>query len=64
MESAVELADVLVGAAERVARALRCLRTGAEPATHLVEVHRLEDEGDRTPSRGGGQTAGGGRGRG
>ncbi|HEU0317825.1 MAG TPA: DUF47 family protein, partial [Solirubrobacteraceae bacterium] len=47
MESAVELADVLVGAAEQVARALRCLRSGAEPATHLVEVHRLENEGDR-----------------
>jgi hypothetical protein len=29
MESAVELADVLVGAAEQVARALRCLRTGS-----------------------------------
>jgi uncharacterized protein Yka (UPF0111/DUF47 family) len=47
MEQAVELADVLVGASEAVAHALRCLRTGAEPAAHLVEIHRLENEGDR-----------------
>jgi uncharacterized protein Yka (UPF0111/DUF47 family) len=47
MESAVELADVLVGAAEQVAHALRCLRTGAALAPHLVEIHRLENEGDR-----------------
>jgi|SRR5579862_3519883 len=47
MEQAVELADVLVGAAEQVARALTCLRNGADPAPHLVEIHRLENEGDR-----------------
>ncbi|MGI8801969.1 MAG: DUF47 domain-containing protein [Solirubrobacteraceae bacterium] len=47
MEAAVELAEVLVGSAEQVARALRCLRTGGEAATHLVEIHRLENEGDR-----------------
>lgn len=47
MESAVDLADVLVGAAEQVAQALRCLRTGSELAPHLVEIHRLENEGDR-----------------
>jgi uncharacterized protein Yka (UPF0111/DUF47 family) len=47
MEQATELADVLVGASEAVAQALRCLRTGAEPAAHLVEIHRLENEGDR-----------------
>jgi uncharacterized protein Yka (UPF0111/DUF47 family) len=47
MEQAVELADVLVGAAEQVARALRCIRTGTELAPHLVEIHRLENEGDR-----------------
>jgi uncharacterized protein Yka (UPF0111/DUF47 family) len=47
MEQAVELADVLVGAAEQVAKALMCLRSGAEPAPHLVEIHRLENEGDR-----------------
>ena len=32
---------------EQVARALRCLRTGTELAPHLVEIHRLENEGDR-----------------
>ena len=47
MERAIELADVLVGAAEQVSRALECLRTGVEPAPHLVEIHRLENEGDR-----------------
>jgi uncharacterized protein Yka (UPF0111/DUF47 family) len=47
MESAVDLADVLVGAAEQVAHALRCLRSGSELAPHLVEIHRLENEGDR-----------------
>jgi uncharacterized protein Yka (UPF0111/DUF47 family) len=47
MESAVDLADVLVGASEQVAQALRCLRTGSELAPHLVEIHRLENEGDR-----------------
>jgi uncharacterized protein Yka (UPF0111/DUF47 family) len=47
MEQASELAAVLVGASEQVARAVRCLRTGSEPAPHLVEIHRLENEGDR-----------------
>jgi uncharacterized protein len=47
MEQAVEFADVLVGAGEQIAQALRCLRTGTELATHLVEIHRLENEGDR-----------------
>src|ERR1700738_3962277 len=47
MEQAVEFADVLVGAGEQIARALRCLRTGTELAPHLVEIHRLENEGDR-----------------
>jgi uncharacterized protein Yka (UPF0111/DUF47 family) len=47
MEQASELAAVLVGASEQVARAVRCLRTGSEPAGHLVEIHRLENEGDR-----------------
>ena len=53
MEQASQIADVLVGAGEQVARALRCLRTGTELAPHLVEIHRLENEGDRlsaTPS--------------
>jgi uncharacterized protein Yka (UPF0111/DUF47 family) len=47
MEQAVALCDVLVGAGEQVARALRTLRTGGELAPHLVEIHRLENEGDR-----------------
>ncbi len=47
MEQAVEFADVLVGAGEQIARALRCLRTGTDLAPHLVEIHRLENEGDR-----------------
>src|SRR3954465_4072493 len=41
------LAEVLVGAAEQVAQALRALRTRADLAPHLVEIHRLENEGDR-----------------
>lgn len=47
MEQAVEFAQVLVGAGEQIAQALRCLRTGTELGPHLVEVHRLENEGDR-----------------
>jgi predicted phosphate transport protein (TIGR00153 family) len=47
MEQALEFAEVLVGAGEQIARALRCLRTGTELAPQLVEIHRLENEGDR-----------------
>jgi uncharacterized protein Yka (UPF0111/DUF47 family) len=47
MEQAGQMADVLVGCGEQVALALRGLRTGAELATYLVEIHRLENEGDR-----------------
>lgn len=47
MEQAGAMAEVLVGAGEQVARGLRCLRTGADVAPHLVEIHRLENEGDR-----------------
>ncbi|HEX3511260.1 MAG TPA: DUF47 family protein [Solirubrobacteraceae bacterium] len=47
MEQAVEFAEVIVGAGEQIAQALRCLRTGTELSPHLVEVHRLENEGDR-----------------
>ena len=47
MEQAVEFADVLVGAGEQIAQALRSLRTGTDLAPHLVEIHRLENEGDR-----------------
>jgi predicted phosphate transport protein (TIGR00153 family) len=47
MEQAVEFTQVLVGAGEQIAQALRCLRTGTELGPHLVEIHRLENEGDR-----------------
>jgi uncharacterized protein len=47
MEQAVEFTEVLVGAGEQIAQALRCLRTGTELSPHLVEIHRLENEGDR-----------------
>jgi uncharacterized protein Yka (UPF0111/DUF47 family) len=47
MEQAVELADVLVGADEQIVKALQQLGAGAEPGPYLVEIHRLENEGDR-----------------
>ena len=47
MEQAVELTDVLVGASEQVSKALGCLSNGGEFAPHLVEIRRLENEGDR-----------------
>jgi uncharacterized protein Yka (UPF0111/DUF47 family) len=47
MEQAVGMADVLVGATEQVARALRTIRTGGDITPNLVEIHRLENEGDR-----------------
>jgi uncharacterized protein Yka (UPF0111/DUF47 family) len=47
MEQAVELADVLVGADEQIVKALERLGSGAEPGPCLVEIHRLENEGDR-----------------
>jgi uncharacterized protein Yka (UPF0111/DUF47 family) len=47
MEQAVEFAEILVGAGEQIAASLRCLRTGSDPSPHLVEIHRLENEGDR-----------------
>jgi uncharacterized protein Yka (UPF0111/DUF47 family) len=47
MEQAVEFSEVLVGAGEQIAQSLRSLRTGTELAPHLVEIHRLENEGDR-----------------
>ena len=47
MEQATALGEVLVGAGEEVAKALRCLRSGADFSPQLVEIHRLENEGDR-----------------
>ena len=47
MEQADGLTAVLVAAGDEVAHAVRCLRDGADPSAHLVEIHRLENEGDR-----------------
>ena len=47
MEQAVTLADVLVAATDQVSEALRGLRNGHELSVNLVEIHRLENEGDR-----------------
>ena len=47
MEQAVVLAGVLVQAGDEVARALRALRTGSDLSGSLVEIHRIENEGDR-----------------
>ena len=47
MVPAQEMAEVLVGASEHVAGGLRGLRNGHDPAPHLVEIHRLENEADR-----------------
>jgi uncharacterized protein Yka (UPF0111/DUF47 family) len=47
MEQALLMCDVLVGAGEQVASALRGLRTGSDLGPALVEIHRLENEGDR-----------------
>jgi uncharacterized protein Yka (UPF0111/DUF47 family) len=47
MEQAEELAGVLAGAARGVAHALEALRSGDDLAGRLVEIHQLENEGDR-----------------
>ena len=47
MEHACLLADVLVAAGDQVSAALRALREGGDLGPHLVELHRLENEGDR-----------------
>ena len=47
MEHASLLADVLVAAGEQVAGALCALRAGGDLSPFLVEIHRLENEGDR-----------------
>jgi uncharacterized protein len=47
MEQAQQIAEVLVGAAEHVAAALRGLHGGHDMSQHLVEIHRLENEADR-----------------
>jgi uncharacterized protein len=47
MEQAESLAAVLAGASRAVAEALVHLRSGEDVATDLIEIHRLENEGDR-----------------
>ena len=47
MDQAVQMADVLVLAAGEITRALHALRTQTDPGPHLVEINRLENEGDR-----------------
>ena len=47
MEQASQMGEALVGAGKQVALALHALRSGAELAPFLVEIHRLENEGDR-----------------
>ncbi|HEX8105706.1 MAG TPA: DUF47 family protein [Solirubrobacteraceae bacterium] len=47
MEQAEQMAGVLVESCAQVAEALAGLRAGADLAAHLVEIHRLENEGDR-----------------
>src|SRR5436190_8970428 len=47
MEQALEIAGVLVDAAEQVAISLRGLRNGLEVGAQLVEIHRLENEADK-----------------
>lgn len=47
MEQADQLAETLVGAASAVSGALDALRRGDDLQPLLVEIHRLENEGDR-----------------
>jgi uncharacterized protein Yka (UPF0111/DUF47 family) len=47
MEQAEGMAAVLEQASEQVAAALRSFRAGPGYAQNLVEIHRLENEGDR-----------------
>jgi predicted phosphate transport protein (TIGR00153 family) len=46
-DQANQLADILVDSGEQVALALRALRTGSDLSPFLVEIHRLENDGDR-----------------
>jgi uncharacterized protein Yka (UPF0111/DUF47 family) len=47
MQQAEELAEVLLGATQALKQAIASLRSGAEASAHLIEVHRLENDGDR-----------------
>ncbi|WP_320670744.1 DUF47 domain-containing protein [Patulibacter defluvii] len=46
-DQATQLADILVACGEQLALALRALRTGSDLSPFLVEIHRLENDGDR-----------------
>ena len=47
MEQAQRMTEVLVATSDLVAESLEALRTGDNPAQHLVEIHRQENEADR-----------------
>jgi uncharacterized protein Yka (UPF0111/DUF47 family) len=47
MEQAQQLAEVLASAAAAVSRALGALRNGHDLWAQLVEIHQLENDGDR-----------------
>ena len=47
MEQAEAIAELLVAAAQEVTAALHELRNGMDLASHLVEIHRLENEADQ-----------------
>ncbi|HUB35810.1 MAG TPA: DUF47 family protein [Solirubrobacteraceae bacterium] len=47
MEQAAAFAEVLVAAGAEISGALRQLNNGEDLGAHLVEIHRLENEGDR-----------------
>lgn len=47
MVQAQQLAEVLVSASDEVSASLHLLRDGERLGSHLVEIHRLENEADR-----------------
>ncbi len=47
MEQAEQLADVLVRASDGVSKALGALREGRDLSTFLLDIHELENDGDR-----------------
>jgi uncharacterized protein Yka (UPF0111/DUF47 family) len=47
MEQAVQLAELLVQTAAETARAVATLGNGGDLTGHIVEIHRLENDGDR-----------------
>jgi uncharacterized protein Yka (UPF0111/DUF47 family) len=47
MAQAEQLAEILAGASTAVSTALASLRNGRDFSGHLVEIHQLENDGDR-----------------